>query len=145
MALLPTAARRAVAHRTRPTRPRLAACVLQGTRWQANTTPASAGSDAAPFAARTAAPSQFRDLSSYDRTSCVPAVPLRHVMCAGYAGELSPFAIIVGRRRFFARFSFLTNSQFRTQTQTRPANGLDGCIPTLTKKKMGHFVARCPG
>src|SRR5689334_142045 len=30
MALLPTAVRRAVAHRTRPTRPRLAACILLG-------------------------------------------------------------------------------------------------------------------
>ena len=73
MALLPTAARRAVAHRTRPTRPRLAACVLQGTRWQANTTPAAAGSDAALPAARTAAPSQFRDLSSYVRLTYAAA------------------------------------------------------------------------
>src|ERR1700684_3825346 len=43
MARLPTAARQAVARRTRPTRSRLVACVLLGVRRQADTTP-----DAAP-------------------------------------------------------------------------------------------------
>src|ERR1700745_4455967 len=52
MALLPTAARQAVARRTRPTRSRLVACVLLGVRWQADTTPAAGGRDAASPAAR---------------------------------------------------------------------------------------------
>src|SRR6185312_11113204 len=52
MAHLPTAARQAVARRTRPTRPRLVACVLLGVRWQADVASAAGGRDAALPAAR---------------------------------------------------------------------------------------------
>src|SRR6201987_3658013 len=53
MARLPTAARQAVARRTRPTRPRLRACVLVGVRWGADAAPTGAGRDAAlPAAGR---------------------------------------------------------------------------------------------